>query len=406
MLNHFKILTITHHQTPLKDLGKFVIADAEGSALQQHLESLKIEFNLDELMYLATCNRVMYFFYTGQTLDNVFNYHFFKTINPGLEPDFIQQNVKIFEGHSALEHLYKVAASVDSMVVGEREILRQMREAYARSKNWQLTGDNLRIAFQSAVNLAKEVYDKTRIGEKPVSVVSLAIQKLRDYCLPKDARILLIGAGQTNTLVGKFLRKHQYENVTVFNRTFEKAEKLADLVNGAAFPIQYLKDYKKGFDCLIVCTGATSAIVDISLYERLLQGEDSEKLVIDLAIPNNVSKEVQQLSKVQYVEIEDLRQMAQQNLSFRKAEVKKAKKLIQKQLQTFETTYQQRQIARAMRRVPEQIKAVKAHAMNNVFKKEVEQLDEASLALLNKMMSYMERRCISIPMQAAKEMVS
>jgi len=292
---------------------------------------------------------------------------------------------------------------MNSLVVGEREILRQLREAYDQSHAWKLTGDNIRLAMRAAVETAKEVYSNTRIGEKPISVVSLAIQKLLASKTPKEARILLVGAGQTNKLVSKFLNKHSFSNITVFNRTLAKAEKLATLVGGTAQALDQLPLHKEGFDCMIICTGATKAIIDTKIYQDLLQGDTDEKLIIDLAIPNNVSADVVEAFNVNYIEIEDLRQLASANLSFREKEVGHGQKIIAKNIDAFHSVYRERQIALVMKKVPVEIKKVKAHAMNNVFKKELADLDPNTLELLDRMMSYMEKRCISIPMEAAKK---
>lgn len=402
MLNNYKIITITHRQTKLKDIGEFVLPE-EGEALKQRLTNLKTAFQLDELMYLATCNRVMYVFNTTKKIDSYWCNHFFKTIKPELPTDLIKNNAIIYEGEEAMRHLYRVASSVDSLVVGEREILRQLRTAFEQCQTWKLTDYQLKLAFQSAIVAAKEVYDQTKIGEKPVSVVSLAIQKMQCFQFSKNAKILLIGAGQTNTLVAKFLKKYQYQNIDIFNRTFEKAEKLAKFVNGTAHRYEDLSNYNKGFDCLIVCTGATQAIIDSDLYRSLKQEDSDKKVVIDLSIPNNVDKDVTTNFNMNYIEIEDLRQLAKENLAFRVKEVSKAEQVLASHLRQFKITFQQRKITRAMRDVPREIKAIKAHAMNKVFKKDLEQLDEETIQLLEKMMSYMEKRCIGIPMKAAKE---
>ena len=404
MLEHFKILTITHRHTNLNKLGKYVIDDVS----QQKLEVMKNVFGFRELMYLSTCNRVLYFFTSSQVLDEDFQQRFFLHVNPALNngslsslPDIVEY----YDGKEALMHLFEVAASMNSLVVGEREILRQLREAYEQCKEWGLTGDDIRLAMKSAVETAKAVYSHTRIGEKPVSVVSLAIQKLLASKRSKDARILLVGAGQTNKLVAKFLLKHDFTDVTVFNRTLEKAQALADLLKGQALPLAELKNYQGGFDVLIVCTGATKAIIAPSLYKQLLRGESDEKLVIDLSIPNNVARATVESFPMQYVEIENLRQLAEANISFREKEVERGRTIILDSLYTFQHLYKERQITRALREVPTAIKEVKSHAINSVFKKELEGLDEDTLDLLNRMMSYMEKRCISIPMEAAKKSV-
>ncbi len=404
MLENYKILTITHRTTNLNKLGKYVMQEAS----QEKLAALKQQFGLEELLYLATCNRVLYFFKSSNTFSVNFQEDFFKFINPALENGSLSclpEIAEYFDGREALNHLFEVASSMNSLVIGEREILRQLREAYEQSYDWGLTGDSIRLAMKSAIETAKEVYSNTRIGEKPISVVSLAIQKLLASKTSKEARILLVGAGQTNKLVSKFLKKHSFTNVAIFNRTLAKAEGLANLVKGKAYSLDELNSYEGGFDCMIVCTGATKAIVDQKLYTQLLNGDSDEKLVIDLAIPNNVAKEVIDSTNINYIEIEDLRQLASANLSFRKKEVGHGQKIISKNLEIFQTLYQERQIEVAMKEVPSEIKKVKAHAMDHVFKKELENLDEDALELLNRMMTYMEKRCISIPMVAAKSVI-
>jgi len=406
MIKNYQILTITHRNTNLSELGKFVVQYAEEQELQSKLQQLKDQFDIGELLYLATCNRVMYFFHTNQHIDSNFIAAFFQKVNPSLsetELQILDKNISFHEGDEALNHLYEVAASVDSLVVGEREILRQLRKAYDQCYQWNLTGDHIRLAMNSAVQNAKEVYAKTKIGEKPVSIVSLAIQKLLKSGLGKEARILMIGAGQTNHLVAKFLVKHEFSNVLVFNRSFEKAQQIAKMTGGQARAFADLHSYNEGFDCLIVCTGSTSTLVNKTLYQSFLNGDKNKKLVIDLSVPHNVAKNIADDFDINFVDVENLRNLAKENIAFREKEVVLVKAMSAKNLEEFHIIYRQRQIERAMQRVPQKIKEVKSHAMNNVFKKELEILDESSLDLLERMMAYMERRCISIPMQVAKK---
>jgi glutamyl-tRNA reductase len=405
MVQYYQILAITHRQTSLENIGKFVIPDAEGEVLRGRLEHLKTQFELEELFYLATCNRVMYVVYSDKILDETFQREFFQEVNPLIVYDQIGSKIKHFQGDDALKHLLQVAASIDSMVVGEREILRQLRESYDRCAAWKLTGDNLRLAFRLAIESGKEVYAQTKIGEKPVSIVSLAVQKLREAHLPKNARILMVGAGQTNRLVAKFLKKMSFPNITVFNRTLNKAKQVASIMDAEAHVLSELPNFKNGFDCLIVCTGSTKSIISPELYQQLLQGEVEEKLVIDLSIPYNVSEKVVESFPVKYIEIEGLKALAHENHNYRKLEITKANELIDQQILKFQETYQHRQIARAMSRVPAEIKAVKQKALNEVFQNDLANLDADTRQLFEKMMDYMEKKCIGIPMRAAKEAV-
>lgn len=405
MLNEYKILTVTHKHVRLEKIGDFLIPHSNEEILQAKLDELKDKFNLEELLYVATCNRVIYLYKSAKELNLPFLQAFFQTVNPTLSSDYIQRIITTYEGKAAINHIYEVAASIDSLVVGEREILRQIREGFYKCEKWGLIGDGIRLLMKHLVEASKEVYAQTRIGEKQISVVSLAIKKLLESNISKDANILLVGAGQTNLLVSKFLVKYEFKNVTVFNRSIEKAAKLAERLDGSAFLLENLPDYKGGFDCMIVCTGATEAIIKQPLYQEIIGEDTSEKLIVDLSIPNNVTKKVVDSFNINYIEIEDLKQLAAQNLSFRKQEVGKAKILLRQQISEFQKVFQQRQITKALQSVPSEIKAIKKRALNEVFKKDLDGLDDSTKALVEKMMTYMEKKCISVPMKAAKELV-
>jgi glutamyl-tRNA reductase len=403
----YKAITITHKTSNLKEIGDYVVMENNDN-LQELLHKLKLEFGLEELLYLSTCNRILYLFTTPKKINKAFTKRFLSAINPIFQDNNsdkrIDEEVLTFQGNKAVNHVYEVAASVDSLVVGEREILRQLREAYKQCQDWKLTGDNLSLLMRYVVTGAKKVYAQTRIGEKPISVVSLAVQKMLASKFSRRSRVLLIGAGQTNNLVSKFLAKYDYQNVTVFNRTFGKAEKLAArFSNGRALNLEDLAHYKEGFDIIIACTGSVKTLITNELYTNLLNSESAHKMVIDLSIPNNVDRTIAETHEVNYIEIEDIRQMAKVNLGFREREVTNAKAIITEELSEFDVQFQHRQIELAMREIPVQIKEVKTKAINEVFKKELANLDDATIDLMERMMTYMEKKCISIPMKMAKE---
>lgn len=403
MLEHFKILTITHKKTPLKAIGDFALRETESRSIPQHLQSLRRSFGIAEILYLSTCNRVLYCFYGDLDLSAAFVQSFFEAINPDVSPTQTEQAVLRLEGQEAIQHLFEVAASVDSLVVGERQILRQLREAYEFCKKWELTGDNIRLLVQQAVVTAKEIYARTGIGEKPVSIVSLAFRQMMQANLSKEARILLIGAGQTNALVAKFLAKYQFSNVTVFNRNLAKAQELATLVKGNAHPLSDLSQFQSGFDCLIVCTGASDPIITAPIYAQLLKGELEKKIVVDLGIPHNVSSAVVEKFSLRYIEIESLRELAKENLAYREEEVHAAKAIVAAQAKAFPNQLRQRYLVRAIHKVPEEISAIRSKAVKEIFGKEVAQLDDNTRDLIDRMLAYMEKKCIAIPMKAVKD---
>ena len=408
MLDNYKVLTITHHNLNVDEIGNFVIHYDNKDQLKTKLSELKANTKLDELIYLSTCNRVSFICYSNAEFDFDYVKNFFSHVNPDLEEEKlkkISKFVDVYHGSKAVNHIYEVASSMDSLVVGEREIFRQFRESYQQSYEFGLVGDNLRMLENSTVKAAKEVYDKTKIGEKPLSIVSLAVQSLMDTGIARDARLLLVGAGETNTLFAKFLKKYGFSNVSIFNRSLDNASHLVDLLGAKAYHLSELHTYDKGFDAMIVCTAATSSIIDSTIYRNLLQKETDPKVVIDLSVPNNVDASVVQGFDMKYVDIEQLRHLSSANLEFRKAEVHAAKGLLKNQLLNFNNHFQQRQLERALNVVPKEIKEIKERAIQKVYKKQIEELDENAKALIEEMMNYMEKKCISVPMRVAKKLV-
>lgn len=402
MLQHVHLLTLTHRHAKLKEIGEIVAAFEAEDKLRERLTALRQSEKVDEIFYLSTCNRVILFFTTGREVNDVFR----KGLLENATTDAIGEMQHV-QGLKAIYHLFEVASSIDSLVVGERQILGQFRDAYARCREWDLIGDDLRIICDRVVLAAKDVYNNTRIGEKSVSIVSLAMQQLRRLKPKTDARILMIGAGQTNVLVSKFLRKEGYEKLTVVNRTAARAQSLAEsFPQGKGIALSELENYEEGFDIIVACTGSAEAILTPELFHWLLAGDTPDnKIVVDLGVPADVAESTTSHYPFHYVGIEQLRALAEENMGFRREEIKRAHGELHQHLKVMENSYRQRLLERAMAGLPAEIKAVKHAAVNNVFAKELDKLDPEAQDLLLRMMTYMEKRCIGIPMKAAREAV-
>jgi glutamyl-tRNA reductase len=402
MLQHIHILTLTHRHAKLKEIGTIVAAFEADGLLRERLTDLKDSGRVDEVYYLATCNRISLLFTTDHIVDQAFR----DALLPGADVPSVGA-MQYLQGMKAIYHLFEVAGSIDSLVVGERQILGQFRESYERCREWGLIGDDLRIVCDRIVLAAKDVYNSTRIGEKSVSIVSLAMHRLQKLHPRPDARILMIGAGQTNLLVTKFLKKAGQQHLTVFNRTQARAQSLSSpFPEGEGLPLSELENYDKGFDVLIVCTGAAEPIVTNGLFHWLLAGEDArDKVVIDLGVPADVAESTVAGHDFEYVGIEQLRALAEENMGFRREEIKRAHGVLHNHLAELETSYRQRMLERAMSHLPAEIKAIKHTAVNQVFARELDKLDPEAQELMHRMMTYMEKRCIGIPMKAAREAI-
>jgi len=404
-LEHLKVIAFTHKHVDLKDLGNLVICNEE---IESRLIQVKNYFDIEELFYIGTCNRVEFVFHGAHELTADFVRSFLRGLNfcvPDEQFDQFLNQVTTYEGIEALQHLFRMSCSLESLVVGEKEILAQVRKAYERCRKCGLTGDFMRLMMNSLVKTAKEVYTHTKISRNPVSVVSLAYRKLRDLKFVENPRILLIGAGETNQNISKYLQKHKFTNFVIFNRTPDKARRLAKELNGLAFPLSELRNYKGGFDILITCTGSTEPVITSAIYESLLNGETTKKIVVDLAIPNDVSEEVMDHYPMHYIEISGLQAIANKNLQERYNELIHAEKIITNNVNEFLPLLKQRKVELAMSRVPEKVKEIKSFALNTVFANEMSTLDPNSREVLEKIINYMEKKYISGPMLLAKEIL-
>jgi glutamyl-tRNA reductase len=404
-LKYLKVIAFTHKQIELKELGRLVICQEN---LTEKLQQVKEQFQIAEIFYLATCNRVEFVLVTDQPVDKPYTERFIEALNIGVCNHYMGvflDGASIYEDQEALNHLLRISCSLESLIVGEKEILPQLRKAYDCCREAGLTGDFLRMVMNCVVKTAKEVYTDTNISKNPISVVSLAYRKLRDLKLCTNARVLIIGAGETNFNISKYLQKHKFSNFSVFNRTISKAQQLAADLNGEAFELEDLKNYHKGFDAIITCTSATEPIITPELYSILLNGETDKKTIVDLAVPNDTAPEVLEQFPVNFIEVHSLNEVAKKNLQERYEELVHAEVIIDQNITEFITMLKQRRIELAMRQVPEKIKEIRNMAMNTVFVDEVQGMDEQSREILEKVINYMEKKYISVPMIMAKDIL-
>lgn len=405
-MKYLKVIAFTHKQIDLKELGCLVLRN---EFVDDRLELVKAKFDIAELFYLGTCNRVEFVFTADYSLDKAFVKDFLETVHgEDLSRELllsIVDNCCFYEHEDALNHLMRVASSLESLVVGEKEILAQVRKAYEDFRLKKFTGDFLRLVMNRVVKTAKEVYTYTNIAKHPVSIVSLAYRQLRDLKMCSNSRILLIGAGETNQNIAKYLKKHTFTNFSVFNRTYSKAQYLANELGGTAYQLEELENCGLSFDVIITCTSATEPIISESLYKKILKGDLSQKVIVDLAIPNDVSSEVINNNNVQYIQINSLKDTAERNLQERYQELINGEAIIEKNIKEFRPILKQRRVELAMKDVPQKIKQIKETALNEVFATEVNGLNDESRKVLEMVMDYMEKKYISVPMVMAKDIL-
>lgn len=365
------------------------------------LNQLKEKLGLSELYYLSTCNRVEFYGY-GLLKENAAKI----LCDTLLEkyPGYLVDKIRLYQGEIAARHLFQVASSLDSLVVGEREIITQVRTSFELSKKYGLSGDLIRLLLRKTIETAKRIYTETHISTNPVSVVSLAYRKLRNFDIPLDAHIVVVGSGITNTTLCRFLKKHGFRNFKIYNRTLENAQKLADEMNGEALALSELINFEGRCDILLSCTSAPDSVITQHIFARLKAQNPKRIFAIDLAIPHDISSRIPK-EEMELININDLRDEAEKNIKMRESELEKCEEIIDESFMEFNVMYAERKVERLMRQVPIQIKEIRRKTQEEVFGKDWQKLDAESQELMVKMLDYMEKKCISIPMKTAKEIM-
>ncbi|MCU0361391.1 MAG: glutamyl-tRNA reductase [Bacteroidia bacterium] len=372
------------------------------------LLALKSQFGFEELMYLSTCNRIELMLCGETELSNEQLKRLVHSLNARLtdaEINRLANGAEVLEAEEAISHVLKVASSLESLVIGEREIITQVRKAYEHCNALGLTGDFLRLLIKQTIETAKEIYTKTNIAKNPVSVASLAYRQLRDLGIKNEARIVFVGAGETNTTLAAYFKKHKFANFTVFNRSLPNAKRLALELQGNAFKLSEMLNYNDGFDVLIVCTGSSEAIISNEIYHHLRNQESGKKVIIDLSLPANVSPDISLDPLVNYIDINSIRERAEANLQLRKNEIEKCEEIIATKAANFNTLYRERKVELAFGAVPKQIRAIKDLAINEVFAKEINLLDDNGKAVLDKVLAYMEKKYNAVAIKTAKDVL-
>lgn len=403
VLKQFKVIALTHRHLGLDLVGKFHIeAEHQRERFSPHLDALDIK----EFMFLSTCNRVEFFFRGEQAINEGFVQQMLQTFYTHIDRVDIEHaaaEARSYEGIEAVRHIFHVAGSLDSLVIGEREIITQVRAAYERARDSGFTGDFIRIAVRKAIETAKQIYTETEIATKPISVVNLAYRKLLEHDLSADQSIVYIGAGQSIEAIAGNLKKHNFKEVKVFNRTLSKAKKLAEILGGHGFGLNELASKAGDFDILVTCTGADGAIVTEQIIERWnLTGK---KIIVDLALPADVDPKALKKINAHYIGLESLKEEAKRNLKEREKEVFRCEALVEARLLEFEDAYKTRKLELAMQQVPQMMKEIKLRALDKTFARDLNSLDSESRATLEKIVDYLEKKYIAIPMKLAKQVM-
>lgn len=323
---HLFLLGANHRTSPLALRERLTLTPEKGTALAAALRATGV---VEEYCLLNTCNRIELYAVSPEPVTAQHLLAEFCRIQ-GLAPVDFAPHAHQRRNPAAVVHLFEVAAGLDSQMVGETEILGQVKDAYAAAQAAGTVGPVLNRVFQKAFHAAKIVRRETAIGEGQVSVATVAVSLAeRIFGRLRDSRVLVIGAGDIAEKTAKALRSREAGTIIFANRTAARAEELAREFAGAALPFARLDDGLAESDIVVSSTAAPEPVLTVPMVYAAMHKRASRPLfLIDLALPRDIEPGAAELPNVFVYNLDDLARLAEENIAQRRAEIDRARALL------------------------------------------------------------------------------
>jgi glutamyl-tRNA reductase len=380
-------LGINHHTAPLAVREQVAFDPAR---LPLALHDLLRAKPVREAAILSTCNRTELYCAADEPLAAVewlAEYH-------SLPPARIQPYVYTHPQRSAVRHMFRVASGLDSMVLGEPQILGQMKQAARLAEEAGTLGTLLNKLFQRTFAVAKEVRSTTAIGANIVSMAAASVHlSARIFGDLSDQKVLFVGAGEMIELCAAHFAGEKPKRLTVANRTIERAEVVAARFGGDAMRLDELGDRLAEYDVIVACTASPLPIVGLGMVERALKQRRHKPMVmVDLAVPRDIESEVDKLDDVFLYTLDDLGQIVEQGLESRQAAVVEAEAIIDGQVHDFLQWVDAREVVPTIRALRDSAERARRHEVDHALKllrrgdDPAQVLEALSRGLTNKLM--------------------
>lgn len=329
------LLGVNHLSAPLDVRERLAIP---ADRLSDATRSLAHHPGIRGALILSTCNRVELLTEQENLADvRTFLGNYFRIAPHELDPHLYE-----FHEREAVRHLFRVASSLDSMVVGEPQILGQVKDSYAVAREVGSVSSSLDRLLQSAFAVAKKVRTETEIGSSSVSIASVAVDLAkRIFGSLNRSQVLLVGAGKMSELAARHLIANGASQILVANRTPERAQRLAEQFHGLSVPFADLQQHAPKADIVITSTGANGYLFNVAEAQSILQKRRNKPVFfIDIAVPRDVDPGVNRLEGAFVYSIDDLQQVAAQNLSERSAEAEAAERIVADEVERYQRRMQ------------------------------------------------------------------
>jgi len=358
------VLGLNHKSAPIHIRERLAFRDEEQGTLA--LEANR--YGPEESFLLSTCNRVeLYsaFSESAEQSGQVEELHKMLAERAEISVKELSPHLYTYQGEEALLHLLRVASSLDSMVVGEPQILGQLKAAYERCREVGATGRGLSALMEQAITVAKRVRTQTEIGRSVVSISSVAV-KLAEQIFGslKGSSALLVGAGEMGELAAQHLSQGGVTRLLVANRSIERATALAERLGGLPRGLSELSELLVQADIVITSTGARGYLITKELVAATLKLRKYRPLfLIDISVPRNIEPSVNELENVYVYDVDDLNQIASENKAARAREAEAAESLVRKELERLRAARARRELGPVISSIRSRVHQIKAEEL-------------------------------------------
>lgn len=390
------VIGLNHKTAPLDLREKFAFsADVISSLLTEFKEKYA-----QEVVILSTCNRTEIYFYAGDK-EKVLMW---LAVTKNVSITQIKSHTYHYTNFEAVNHAYKVASGLDSMILGETQILGQMKQASKLAEYANTQGKNLAYLFQKIFETAKEVRTKTKIGASSTTVASTILKVSKKiFGDITQTKILFVGAGDMAELCAKYFTDQKPKQLTIANRSIQKGKILAKKVNCKSILLGDVHHQINNYDIVICSTSSQLPIIGMGMIQNALQARKHKPmLLIDLAIPRDVEIEIGMLDDIFLYTFDDLAKLVQEGIKNRESEVNKANKIIEKSVQTYKEKIEQRTITPTIELLRNQFENIRKEEL---LKAEKEINSGASInEVLDKLSKKLSKKYLHHPTKAFNEL--
>ncbi|MFQ5645942.1 MAG: glutamyl-tRNA reductase [bacterium] len=398
------ILGVSHHTAPIEIREKLAFPVDRIDAALKELERLK---EVSECMILSTCNRVEITAAVEQAESGIlalkrFIYGFHK-----LEFDLFQTEMYAYEGENALTHIFRVASSLDSMVIGEPQILGQVKDAFGQAQSVKTLGGFLHTVMHKVFNVAKKVRHETAIAQNAVSISFVAVELAKKiFGEMGNKKVLVIGAGEMSELVLQHLVSAGVRHVFVSNRTLEKGRELAGRFEGSLIPYPELFDHLEKFDIIISSTGSPDYVLHKSNLKMAINARHHRPIfLIDIAVPRDLDPDIDELEGVYLYDIDDLQTVVDSNLKERQKESLLAEKIIEGEVRQFIKRLYTMEISPTIIALRERVERIRRQEVDRALSK-LSNLSPGEHELVDKLTSSITNKILHDPVSIIKKLSS